>query len=253
MAALLRSSLEGNTQILTIQNREHRNALTPEMSVSAIEALTTAESNPDVRSIIVTGNGTPFCSGINMQQLMRDALLPDKQLYLQLQNLSDWMEGLRTCSKPTIAAVEGMAADAGFALALACDFLTAARDAQFFMTNSRFYLTQTAGITELLSRRLPPQSVNEILMLGRIINSERLYQLGIVNTLAESGHTLEAALKIAGEINQRESRVLAETKELINECEINTREAQAAAENKRFIKNLKHPEFRSLNQRKDGL
>lgn len=63
MAAELLSTSEGMTMVLTISNPEHRNALGPEIYAAGVEALNAAESNPDVRSVVITGEGAVFSAG----------------------------------------------------------------------------------------------------------------------------------------------------------------------------------------------
>ena len=63
MAAQLISTSEGQTMVLTLSNPEHRNALGPEMYAAGVEALNAAETNPDIRSVILTGEGQVFSAG----------------------------------------------------------------------------------------------------------------------------------------------------------------------------------------------
>ena len=70
MTAQLKTSAKGQTLILTISNPEMRNALGPEIYAAGIEALNAAENNPDVRSVIITGEGANFCAGGNLNRLL---------------------------------------------------------------------------------------------------------------------------------------------------------------------------------------
>ncbi|MDP3812126.1 MAG: enoyl-CoA hydratase-related protein, partial [Hydrogenophaga sp.] len=66
MTASLKSHSHGQTMVLTISNPEHRNALGPDMYAAGVEALNVAESSPEVRSVVITGAGNPFCAGGNL-------------------------------------------------------------------------------------------------------------------------------------------------------------------------------------------
>ena len=76
MTASLKSHSVGSTLVLTISNPEHRNALGPELYAAGVEALSAAESNPDVRSIVITGEGSHFCAGGNLQRLLGNRQKP---------------------------------------------------------------------------------------------------------------------------------------------------------------------------------
>src|SRR5674476_176218 len=69
MASALKSTSVGGTLILTLSNPDFRNALGPEMSSAGVEALNAAENNPDIRSVVITGEGAMFCAGGNLQRL----------------------------------------------------------------------------------------------------------------------------------------------------------------------------------------
>ena len=72
MTASLKSHSHGQTMVLTISNPEHRNALGPDMYAAGVEALNVAESSPEVRSVVITGEGNHFCAGGNLQRLLAD-------------------------------------------------------------------------------------------------------------------------------------------------------------------------------------
>jgi enoyl-CoA hydratase/carnithine racemase len=70
MPAALKSHSVGATMVLTLSNPEHRNALGPEMYAAGVEALNAADSNPEVRSVVLTGEGAHFCAGGQLQRLL---------------------------------------------------------------------------------------------------------------------------------------------------------------------------------------
>ena len=123
MPSSLKSTSEGQTLILTISNPEFKNALSPEIYAAGVEALNAAETNPEIRSIIIMGEGTTFCAGGNLQRLLANRQQPKEVQAQSIDGLHSWIDSIRTYPKPIIAAVEGAAAGAGFSLALACDFV----------------------------------------------------------------------------------------------------------------------------------
>lgn len=240
MSAQLLGTSEGATLILTLSNPEHRNALGPEMYAAGVEALSVAESSPEVRSVVITGEGGLFSAGGNLQRLNNNRQLPPEHQAQSIEGLHNWIEAIRTFPKPVIAAVEGPAAGAGFSLALACDMIVAARNSIFVMAYSNIALSPDGGGTWSLSRTLPRQLATELLMMGERIGAERLHTLGLVNQLTEPGQALGSALTLATRLNQRAPNALASIKELLNEADGATLNHQLSLERDHFVKNLHH-------------
>lgn len=241
MPAELRSTSEGATMVLTIRNPEHRNALGPEIYAAGVEALNVAETHPDVRSVVITGEGGIFCAGGNLQRLQANRQQPTEVQARSVEGLHDWIETIRSFPKPVIAAVEGPAAGAGFSLALACDFIVAAADAVFVMAYSNVALSPDGGASWSLARTLPRQLASELLLGGERIGADRLHALGIVNRVVAQGGALAEALALAGRLNDKAPNALASIKELLNEAPGTSLHQQLAAERDHFVRNLHHP------------
>ena len=139
MPAELLSHSQGHTLVLTISNPEQRNALEPAIYAAGIEAMGVAESRNEVRCVVITGAGGLFCAGGNLQRLLSNREHPPAVQAQSIEGLHNWIECIRTFPKPVIAAVEGAAAGAGFAVALACDLMVAASDAAFKVRAQRKY------------------------------------------------------------------------------------------------------------------
>jgi enoyl-CoA hydratase/carnithine racemase len=240
MAAELKSASEGRTMVLTLSNPEHRNALGPEIYAAGVEALNAADSNPEVRSVVITGAGSTFCAGGNLQRLLENRQKPPEVQAQSIDGLHGWIEAIRTFPKPVIAAVEGAAAGAGFSLALACDFIVAADNAVFVMAYSSVALSPDGGATWSLAQALPRQLVSELLMGGERVGSARLHELGVVNRVAPAGGALAEALALAGRLNERAPNVMASIKELVAEAGTAPLARQLASERDHFVRNLHH-------------
>ena len=240
MPAELKSTSQGGTMVLTISNPDHRNALGPEIYAAGVEALNAADSSPDVRSVVITGAGSTFCAGGNLQRLLENRGKPREVQAQSIDGLHGWIEAIRSFPKPVIAAVEGAAAGAGFSLALACDFIVAADNAVFVMAYSSVALSPDGGGSWSLARALPRQLVSEILMCGERLGAPRLHALGVVNQVTAPGAALDAALALGDKLNARAPNALASIKELMNEAQSATLERQLASEREHFVANLHH-------------
>ena len=240
MTARLISTTEGQTMVLTLSNPEHRNALGPEMYAAGVEALNAAESNPEIRSVVITGEGGIFSAGGNLQRLLSNRQQAPEVQAQSIEGLHSWIEAIRTFPKPVIAAVEGPAAGAGFSLALACDLIVSASNSVFVMAYTSVALSPDGGGSWSLSRLMPRQLATELLMGGERIGAERLHQMGVVGRLTEPGHALAEALAWASKLNARAPNALASVKELLSEADGSTLNAQLAREREHFVKNLHH-------------
>lgn len=227
--------------VLTLSNPEHRNALGPEIYAAGVEALNAADSNPEVRSVVITGAGSTFCAGGNLQRLLDNRQKPPEVQAQSIEGLHGWIEAIRTFPKPVIAAVEGAAAGAGFSLALACDFIVAADNALFVMAYSSVGLSPDGGGSWSLTHALPRQLVSELLMAGERIGSVRLHALGVVNRVTAPGAALQEALALAARLNERAPNVLASIKELVADAPAAALTRQLASERDHFVRNLHHP------------
>ena len=226
--------------VLTLSNPEFRNALAPEMYAAGVEALSIAENSRDVRSVVITGEGTMFSAGGNLQRLQANRQRPPEVQAQSIEGLHSWIEAIRTFPKPVIAAVEGAAAGAGFSLALACDLIVAAEDAVFLMAYSNIALSPDGGASWSLSQALPRQLVSELLLAGERISARRLHELGLVNRVTPGGGALNEALALAEKLNGKAPNALASIKELINDAAGATLNRQLASERDHMVRNLHH-------------
>jgi len=241
MTAQLRGSSDGATLVLTISNPSFRNALGPEIYAAGIEALNTAESSAEVRSVIITGEGGLFSAGGHLQRLQEDRQKSPEHQAQSIEGFHSWIEAIRAFPKPVIAAVEGPAAGAGFSLALACDLIVAARNSVFVMAYSNIALSPDGGGTWSLTRLLPRQLATELLLCGERISAERLHIMGVINRLSEPGQAMSMALDLTDNLNERAPNTLTSIKELISDADGSNLHQQLARERDHFVKNLHHP------------
>ena len=239
MPAELLSTSHGQTMVLTLSNPEYRNALGPEMYAAGVEALSVAESSPDIRSVVIVGEGNFFSAGGNLNRLLANRSQPAEVQAQSIEGLHSWIESIRSFPKPVVAAVEGAAAGAGFSLALACDFIVAAHDAVFVMAYRSVALPDGGGSWSL-AQQLPRQLATELLMCGEKVAAQRLLELGVLNRLAPPGNALAEALALAHKLNQRAPNALASIKELLNDAATNALHQQLASERDHFVRNLHH-------------
>ncbi len=230
----------GSVLVLTLSDPATRNTLSQQAITAGIEALGVAEADAGLRCVILRGDGAHFCAGGNLQGLMeRRAAGPPAQ-HQMMEHLHQFVEALRACPKPVIACVEGAAAGAGFALALACDLIVAADDARFVLSYGRIGLSPDAGATWSLSQALPRALVQKLIWLGEPATAAQLHGWGLVGWLAGSGQAFSAALRVAQQLAELAPNAVASAKELVQQAGSQTLTQQLGAERDHFINNLFH-------------
>jgi enoyl-CoA hydratase/carnithine racemase len=191
--------------ILNLQLGTASSVMTPAMAHAGIEALSTALRDPDIRVIVLTGSDELFCLGVGEQARGVAGAAPaagDTDAAF-IDALHDWLLALHGSDKPVIAAVEGQARGAGFALALACDLIVASRSAQFSLPVAAQLSGQSAGALWFAAQRLAaPSLLSELLLLDTPLAGERAHQLGLVCRLADPGLALQDAVHLAEGIAQ---------------------------------------------------
>jgi enoyl-CoA hydratase/carnithine racemase len=228
------------TLVLKLSNPGARNALHPDMYAAGIEALNTAERDPSVRAIVLTGADNFFCAGGNLNRLLDNRAKDESVQAASIDMLGEWIMALRSSAKPVIAAVEGAAAGAGFSLALACDLLVAADDAKFVMSYARVGLTPDGGGSWFLTRALPRALATEILLEGKPVMATRLHELGVVNRITKPGAALDTALAWADDLGRMSPHALSRIKSLIATADVQPLSLHLDTERDVFVHSLHH-------------
>jgi len=240
MASELKSERQGSTLVLTLSDPGTRNTLSEQLFAAGIEALNVAESNADVRSVILRGDGAHFCAGGNLQGLAARRQAGPPAQRAMLDRLHQLIEMIAAFPKPVIAAVEGAAAGAGFSIALACDLVVAAEDARFILSYAKIGLTPDGGATWHLGRAVPRQLVQQWAWLAEPVPPRQLLAYGLVNWVTDAGQALAQALKVAEQLAAMAPNAVAGAKELLRKAEGAGLTSQLEAERDQFIENHFH-------------
>lgn len=238
MSAALKCEVVAGTLVLSISNPSLRNALDPSMYAAGVEALSAAESARDVACVVLMGEGPCFSSGGNLLRLSQSHARTPAERASAVEGLHTWVEAIRTFPKPVIACVEGIAAGAGFSLALACDLIVAGESSQFKLAHVNVGLSPDGGATWHLMNLLPRATAMHLMLTGPSISGKRLYELGVVTQLAPDGQALRASLDLAATIAMQSGAAMASIKELANDATGTSLSAHLQAEKQHFLAHL---------------
>jgi 2-(1,2-epoxy-1,2-dihydrophenyl)acetyl-CoA isomerase len=192
------------------------NAMSTAAKVELLDAVSRAAQDGAVRAVVLTGAGDrAFCAGQDLRDLEAvNGQAPDLGKTV-LEHYNPIVMGLATMPKPVIAAVNGVAAGAGAAFALACDIRFAARSASFLMAFANIGLTGDSGISWTLQRIVGHARALTMLMLPERLDADRALELGMVNAVVPDEALQEAVQELAVRMAQGPTRAYAAIKQAV--------------------------------------
>ncbi|MDT5074256.1 MAG: enoyl-CoA hydratase [Mycobacterium sp.] len=188
MSDLVLAQVEDRVALITVNDPDHRNAVTAEISAALRAAVDAAEADPGVHAVIVTGAGKAFCAGADLSALGAAAEGGLRVIY-------DGFLAVANCSLPTIAAVNGAAVGAGLNLALAADVRISGPAAMYDPRFQKLGIHPGGGATWMLQRAVGPQVARASLLFGMRFDAEASVRYGLA--LQVSDDPVAAARELA--------------------------------------------------------
>ena len=191
--AVLFDARDDGIALITLNRPETRNALSLEIRQGLFAAWDRFERDPALRVAILTGAGDKaFCAGGDLKEMVETGMqIPPRGMFPQP---GDTIE----LTKPTIAAVNGVAFAGGWMIAQACDLCVASTSARFAITEVK--VGRSSPWAAPLIHMIPQRIMMEIILTGKPITAQRAYEIGLVNRLAEPDALIACAMELAGEI-----------------------------------------------------
>ncbi|MFT5683287.1 MAG: 2-(1,2-epoxy-1,2-dihydrophenyl)acetyl-CoA isomerase [Myxococcota bacterium] len=186
---------------LRLSRPEARNAYSMEMVHGLVAALTEATLDDAVRAVVITGEGSAFSAGGDLKLMQEHRGMfaggPAEVRTRYLEGIHQIPRRIARFDKPLIAAVNGPAIGAGLDLACMCDIRIAAASAKFGSTFVRVGLIPGDGGAYFLTRTVGFPRALELVMSGRILNTEEALRIGLVSAVVEDAELQDAARKQA--------------------------------------------------------
>jgi isohexenylglutaconyl-CoA hydratase len=186
---VIRTEVRGAFVFATLVAPDTRNALTDGMVAGLLNALSRAESQPDVRALVIRGDGGHFCAGGDFSRFRSLMAVPapatgDDPIATFNRAFGALLERLHDAPVATIAVVEGAAMGGGVGLAASCDFVLAAGSARFGMPEATLGLPP-AQIAPFVATRLGEGPALRLMLTGRRVDAEQALVCGLVDEVAE--------------------------------------------------------------------
>lgn len=191
--AVLFDARDDGIAVITLNRPQTRNCLDKAVREGLRDAWNRFELDPALRVGILTAVGDEsFCAGGDLKEMVETGMaVPPRDMFAIPYDTIE-------LTKPTIAAVNGVAFAGGWMIAQACDLCVASTTAKFAVTEVK--VGRSSPWASPLIHMIPQRIMMEILLTGKPISAARAYEIGLVNRLAEPGSLMDVALGLAGEI-----------------------------------------------------
>lgn len=211
---------EGGIATVTLNRPEKLNALTPRTCLEVTEAINEVNEDGELKVLIFTGAGRAFCSGgdvVAWRELTPWARQEaGRSIRLEgMEAAGRMMRALRNLAKPTIAAINGFAAGAGFSLAVSFDIRVASENARFYSAFVSRAVTPDTGLTYFLPRLIGTPRALELMWTGSIIDAVEADRIGLVNRVVSHDDLMKATKELAMTIAKGPSVAIELTKRLV--------------------------------------
>jgi len=237
----VQTELKADVLRITIDRPEKKNALTTAMYTGLADAVEQGEANPDVRVLLLHGNGDSFTAGNDLEDFMANQWKGQGQA---VPPALRFIAAVAAAKKPIVAAVHGMAVGIGVTILLHCDLVYAADNATLVMPFVNLGIVPEAGSTVLLPALVGHQRAAELLMLAAPVTAQRAYELGFVNAVVAPGALLPTALGAAQQLAEKPAAALRATKALLRKAGQGELERAMREEVQAITERLESPETR---------
>lgn len=203
---------------VTLNRPERLNAFDEVAHARLAAVLDAVASDREARALLLTGAGRAFSAGQDL-----DAVKDERDLGAVLERTwNPLILRLSSFPIPTVAAVHGVAAGAGLALALACDVVLAARSAKLLLAFARIGLVPDSGVSWQLARLIGPARARGLAMLGETLSGEQAEAWGLIWRAVDEAVLADASLSVANRLAEGPTAALLATRRLIADAAAGT-------------------------------
>jgi enoyl-CoA hydratase/carnithine racemase len=204
---------EATTRVITMRRPEKKNAITENMYRAMSDAIDTAQNNPNIRCLIITGGSGVFTAGNDLEDFLKQGTADSDTV--RSSGAVRFLYSLAHNVKPIIAAVDGIAIGIGTTMLFHCDYVLASKTATFSTPFINLGLVPEGASSLLMPRTMGHQRAFSMLVMGRTMSADEAHQAGFVNVVVAPGHTEAEARKVAREICALPAEAVAITRKLL--------------------------------------
>jgi 2-(1,2-epoxy-1,2-dihydrophenyl)acetyl-CoA isomerase len=201
---------EARVATITLNRPDALNSLTVPMKEALLAAFRTVDRDAGVRAVVFTGAGRAFCAGQDLKERLEPDAAP---LGVEVrERYNPIIRAMHGSPKPIVGAINGVAAGAGAALALACDIRLASESASFALAFGRVGLVPDSGATWFLPRLVGDARAAEMALLNEPVRAEEAARIGLIGRVVAADQLLPQARAVAAKLAAGAPRAIALTK-----------------------------------------
>ncbi|OPX37711.1 MAG: hypothetical protein B1H11_05555 [Desulfobacteraceae bacterium 4484_190.1] len=208
-------NLDDHVAMVRMNRAESMNALEYRLRADLVDCLQTLSEDDEVRVVILIGSGNAFCAGGDLRELRHKMKIEQARKYVL--HVSRVILAIQKMEKPVIAAVNGAAMGAGFSIVMACDLVVASETARFSQSFVHVGLIPDLGGTYFTPRVFGLQRAKEFAFTGKILSSNEIARLGLINQIVSPEELENKAIELAHQIVEGPPLALELTKKLLNQ------------------------------------
>ncbi len=193
----IRLDVEDAIATVTLNRPEKLNALSEEMKSRLVQVFEELGADPDVRAVVVTGEGRAFCAGGDVGTMAEQTPVSAQ---MRIRRAQRTVRAIADLNKPVVAAVRGPVAGIGWSMALACDLVVASQTATFHQSFKQIGLVPDGGAIFFLIQSMGPARAKELVYLARPLKAEEGLAYGVVNRVVPDGDLGEEARHMATDL-----------------------------------------------------
>ena len=231
---------------ITLNRPEKLNALTFQVYEELRDTFLALDSEPGVRTILLTGAGKAFCSGGDVEEIIGPLFERDSRGLLEFTRMTgDLILAMLACRRPIVGALNGTVAGAGAVIASACDLRMASEEAKIAFLFTKVGLSGAdMGASWLLPRIVGYGRAMELLLTGDFISAQEAWRIGLYNRVVAPGELMNKARRWAERLAEGPSLGLEITKKMLLREAARDLESAMAAETEIQAKCMEDPNFR---------
>jgi enoyl-CoA hydratase len=209
----IKTTIHDEVGVIHLNRPKVLNAINRQMVTEILTVLEAWDRDDAIKAIVITGNERTFAAGADIDEMADDTAITLEKL----NQFTEW-DRIAWVKKPIIAAVTGYCLGGAFELALSCDLIIAAENAQFGFPEIKLGVMPGAGGTVRLTKLMGRPKALEWLWLGEMMKAETAYHNGVVNRLVAPELVLEEAMKLATRLSKQAPLSVRLIKESVNKA-----------------------------------
>ena len=235
---------KGPIAVITLNRPKAANGLNSLLASELADAAKLCDNDSSIRAVILTGNGRFFCAGGDIKEMASAGDDVGKAIKGLADNLHVAISVFSRMDAPLIVAVNGMAAGAGFSLAITGDIVLSSDEAKYTMAYTKAGLSPDGSSSYYLPRIVGMRRAQDLMLTNRMLSAEEAMEWGLVTRIVSSDQLMEEALKIANDLAEGSLGSHAAVKKLLLSSFNNTLETQMELEGREISRRAMSPDGR---------